>query len=128
MSDSSSPTSHPTAYPTSFPTSIPTAAPSYDPSSTYIVTIIFVSNLLAVYLILYIYFIIGNFTYIDELKYKILRALSKDLGAEIEVVVPSDSITPRSSSEREIQDPSTDLELDDPISDNKNDGRYNTFA
>jgi hypothetical protein len=62
------------AYPTSLPTSLPTSSPTYGPSDSRIVAIIFVSNLLGIFFILFAYFIGGNIFYLDELKNKMINA------------------------------------------------------
>ena len=74
------PTSFPTSAPsTAWPTSTPTSSPTYGPPNSSIVAIIFVSNLLGIYIILFAYFIGGNLLYLNELKNKMINAYKQNL-------------------------------------------------
>jgi hypothetical protein len=74
--------SYPSSSPsTSWPTSTPTAAPTYGEAGSTIVAIIFITNLLGIYLILIAYFIGGNIFYLDELKTKMINAYKQDIAS-----------------------------------------------
>jgi hypothetical protein len=64
-------TSSPTSLPTSFPTSAPTEEVVV---SSYVTTIIFLTTLLGTYVLVIAYFMIGNYTYFDDLRQKIRKA------------------------------------------------------
>lgn len=61
-------------YPTSNPTQLPTVAPTFGPSNTSVVLTIFFSVILGIYLVICIYFIFGNASYISNLKAKIYKS------------------------------------------------------
>lgn len=68
----------PTIAPTVFPTESPTASPTYGPASDRVVSIIMTTTLIGVILLAIVYWIVGHYTYMDDLASRIRKDKDRD--------------------------------------------------